>query len=129
MRKSRASFGCLSLADGEGVPRLSKSLVSLSGVRGGVDISEPLLVGAKRGHGIGREKFNGLIAALGDFSRERNFESVKYLSGEEVCVCLVNTDARLPVTQSDDPLSGGHFAVGASKAPLGRHHQHARHCI
>ena len=27
-------------------------------------------------------------------------------------------DARLSVTQSDDPLSGGHFAVGMSKAPL-----------
>jgi len=30
-----------------------------------------------------------------------------------------NIDAGLPVTQSDDPLSGGHFAFGASKAPLG----------
>lgn len=29
-------------------------------------------------------------------------------------------DARLSVTQSDDPLSGGHFAVGVSKAPLRR---------
>ena len=26
--------------------------------------------------------------------------------------------ARLPVTQSDDPLSGGHFALGVSKPPL-----------
>jgi len=30
-----------------------------------------------------------------------------------------NMDARLPVTQSDDPLSGGHFALGTSKPPLG----------
>lgn len=28
--------------------------------------------------------------------------------------------AKLSVTQFDDPLSGGHFAGGASKAPLGR---------
>lgn len=27
-------------------------------------------------------------------------------------------DAGLPVTQSDDPLSGGHFAEGTSKPPL-----------
>jgi len=26
-------------------------------------------------------------------------------------------DAELPVTQSDDPRSGGHFALGTSKAP------------
>ena len=26
--------------------------------------------------------------------------------------------ARLSVTQSDDPLSGGHFALGMSKTPL-----------
>ena len=26
--------------------------------------------------------------------------------------------ARLSVTQSDDPLSGGHFALGMSKMPL-----------
>lgn len=26
--------------------------------------------------------------------------------------------AGLPVTQSNDPLSGGHFTLGASKAPL-----------
>ena len=28
------------------------------------------------------------------------------------------SDAGLPVTQSNDPLSGGHFAEGTSKAPL-----------
>lgn len=28
--------------------------------------------------------------------------------------------AKLSVTQFDDPLSGGHFAGGASKAPLGK---------
>ena len=112
--------------DGEGVLRLPKSLESLSGVRGGVDMSESLLVGVNRGHGIGWEKFEVLIAALGDIARERNFESVRYLSGEEVYVSLANTDARLPVTQSDDPLSGGHFTLGASKAPLVRHHQHTR---
>jgi hypothetical protein len=30
-----------------------------------------------------------------------------------------NVDAGLPVTQSDDPLSGGHFAFGTSKPPPG----------
>lgn len=29
-----------------------------------------------------------------------------------------SVDARLPVTQSDDPLSGGHFDLGTSKPPL-----------
>jgi hypothetical protein len=28
-------------------------------------------------------------------------------------------DAGLPVTQSDDPLSGGHFDLGTSKPPPG----------
>jgi len=28
--------------------------------------------------------------------------------------------AELPVTQSDDPRSGGHLLLGASKAPLSR---------
>jgi len=28
-------------------------------------------------------------------------------------------DARLSVTQSNDPLSGGHFALGTSKTPPG----------
>jgi len=28
-----------------------------------------------------------------------------------------NSDAGLPVTQPNDPRSGGHFALGASKAP------------
>jgi hypothetical protein len=32
---------------------------------------------------------------------------------------MFKSDARLPVTQSDDPRSGGHFALGASKAPPG----------
>ena len=42
-------------------------------------------------------------------------ESVDELSedGEEGYI-----DARLSVTQSDDPLSGGHFALGVSKPPL-----------
>lgn len=31
-----------------------------------------------------------------------------------------DTDAVLPVTQHDDPLSGGHFTKGTSKAPLGK---------
>jgi len=40
-------------------------------------------------------------------------------SGEEEIKLLEveNNDAGLPVTQSDDPPSGGHFGLGASKAP------------
>ena len=30
----------------------------------------------------------------------------------------IGIGARLSVTQSDDPRSGGHFAVGMSKPPL-----------
>ena len=45
---------------------------------------------------------------------EPNEDSVEELSdGEEM-----GTGARLSVTQSDDPLSGGHFALGMSKPPL-----------
>jgi len=63
----------------------------LSGVRGGVERSEDTVsLEDERGTGIGRE-----------------FEA-----GEE-------NDAGLPVTQSDDPRSGGHFCVGTSKAPPG----------
>jgi len=115
MRKSRASFECLSLMDEGDVPRLPNSLASLSGVRGGVDISE--LLEKERMHGIGREKFEGFVVIMGNFAREGNATSGKHLLGEDA-VSLGNADARLPVTQSDDPLSGGHFAWGASKAPL-----------
>lgn len=41
-------------------------------------------------------------------------DSVERSEGEEEGYI----DARLSVTQSDDPLSGGHFAEGMSKAPL-----------
>ena len=45
---------------------------------------------------------------------EPNEDSVEERSeGEESGI-----DARLSVTQSDDPLSGGHLAVGMSKPPL-----------
>lgn len=49
-------------------------------------------------------------------------DSANFDSGEderdpnEVVVVLVD-GARLPVTQTDDPLSGGHFPLGTSKAP------------
>jgi len=62
----------------------------LSGVRGGVERSDDTVSLEVRGTGIGRV-----------------FEE-----GEE-------NDAGLPVTQSDDPRSGGHFGVGTSKAPPG----------
>ena len=46
---------------------------------------------------------------------EPNEDSVEERSedGEEA-----GSDARLSVTQSDDPRSGGHFTLGVSKAPL-----------
>lgn len=42
-------------------------------------------------------------------------------SGEEEMEpeSLEKIDAGLPVTQSNDPPSGGHFSLGASKAPPG----------
>jgi len=48
----------------------------------------------------------------------------KLLSGDEqgeewLEGAMEKTDAELPVTQSDDPRSGGHFALGMSKPPLG----------
>jgi len=51
----------------------------------------------------------------GNFSIVPNDDSVDERSeeGEEEGA----NDARLSVTQSDDPLSGGHFAVGTSKPP------------
>jgi hypothetical protein len=118
MRKSRASLGCLSLMEGEVEPKLPKSLVSVSGVREGVDISELQLVGTERWHEIGRETFEGQIWATEGFAWEKNGESGGDLSGEGYRASLGSTDARLPVTQSDDPLSGGHLALGTSKAPL-----------
>ena len=41
-------------------------------------------------------------------------------SGEEEMEpeSLEKIDAGLPVTQSNDPPSGGHFSLGTSKAPL-----------
>ena len=48
---------------------------------------------------------------------EPNEDSVEERSeGEESGI-----DARLSVTQSDDPLSGGHLVVGMSKPPLRGH--------
>jgi len=35
-------------------------------------------------------------------------------------------DAGLPVTQSDDPLSGGHLALGMSNAPPGSTRERSR---
>jgi hypothetical protein len=43
---------------------------------------------------------------MGDEETEEGEEGEKYGAGP-------------PVTQSDDPLSGGHLFLGASKAPLG----------
>ena len=45
---------------------------------------------------------------------EPNEDSVERSDGEEEG----EIGARLSVTQSDDPLSGGHFALGVSKPPL-----------
>lgn len=43
-------------------------------------------------------------AGMGDEESEEGEEGERYGAG-------------LPVTQSNDPLSGGHFTLGASKAP------------
>lgn len=45
-----------------------------------------------------------------DSGEECNSESFRYWD-------VANEDAGLPLTQSDDPLSGGHFDLGTSKPP------------
>lgn len=47
---------------------------------------------------------------------EPNEDSVERSDGEEEG----EIDVRLSVTQSGDPRSGGHFALGMSKTPLVR---------
>lgn len=49
-------------------------------------------------------------------------EVEKEVGDEEINVGVEGEkyDAGPPVTQSDDPLSGGHLLLGASKAPLCR---------
>ena len=49
---------------------------------------------------------------------EPNDDSVEMRSLGESDGVEGKDDARLSVTQSNDPLSGGHFAVGVSKPPL-----------
>lgn len=49
---------------------------------------------------------------VGEVEKEEGGEEQMEGDGEE------KYDAGLPVTQSDDPLSGGHLLLGASKAPL-----------
>lgn len=84
MRKSSASLVYLLLMDDGRVPRLPKSLVSLSGVKGGVDESELLLIEAERGKETGREIFEGFVAMMGDdFAWESNARSERYWSGED----------------------------------------------
>lgn len=47
------------------------------------------------------------------------FEGDLVLGKDEIegCVVAKADDARLSLTQSDDPLSGGHLALGVSKTP------------
>lgn len=52
---------------------------------------------------------------------EPNEDSVERSEGEEG-----NDGARLSVTQSDDPLSGGHFTLGMSKTPPGPARERSR---
>ena len=47
-----------------------------------------------------------------------NFDSDEVDRSNKVMLEVDLVDcARLPVTQTDDPLSGGHFPLGTSKAP------------
>ena len=50
------------------------------------------------------------------FPNDDSVEDVSEEGDEEII-----DDARLSVTQSDDPRSGGHFALGMSKPPLRGH--------
>jgi len=71
--------------------------LSSSGVNGGVDT----------GTGTGSPERVGLA-----FGRE-----LKYDPGVPIWVLIRGNCAGLPVTQTDDPPSGGHFLRGASKTP------------
>jgi hypothetical protein len=115
-RRSRASFECLviipgaplaSLSSGvnDGVERLSRES-DLAGIRLGGTVlvirlpATWLLMGP-----------NGFSGGEGENDELGDWEMM---------------DARLPVTQSDDPPSGGHFAVGMSKTPPGTARERSR---
>jgi hypothetical protein len=107
MRKSKASFSFtwpISVA-----PPIVGSSLSLSGVRDGVDGVELFLLGMFLGG------FEGLNKCLRE--RRGEPESDGDEEGDEVGESLKKYDAGLSVTQSDDPLSGGHFVFGVLKAP------------
>jgi hypothetical protein len=116
MRKSRASFSFTWLISVP--PPIVGSSLSLSGVRNGVDSGELFLLGM----------FLGVFERwLNKWLRERRGESEAGLldgdedgdeTGESLYLPKGKYDAGLSVTQSDDPLSGGHFDFGVSKAPL-----------
>ena len=93
------------------------SSLSLSGVSDGVEGVELLLgmlLGAFEGrlNKCLRERRGEPEAGLldGDEDGDEVGESSYLLKGKN--------GAGLSVTQSDDPLSGGHFVFGVSKAPL-----------
>lgn len=107
-RRSRASFECLVNIPGAPLASLS------SGVNGGVtrpqedsDLVGMYLDGTMIG--IGALEI-WLLIGLVDFS---GGEGENDESGDWEII-----GARPPVTQSDDPLSGGHLALGMSKTPL-----------
>jgi len=87
------------------------SSLSLSGVRNGVDgaLLLEMVLGVNKCLCERRDELEaGLLE--GDEDGEEVGESSLYLwKGKN--------DAGLSVTQSDDPLSGGHFVLGVSKAP------------
>jgi hypothetical protein len=122
LRKSSA--GLLALIAEMLPPLSSKS----SGVRGGVTVSigstgERLLRISRGGVENGRPRrispeasSHGGVGGRDEESlklSEPNEDSVERSEGEEG-----KYGVRLSVTQSDDPLSGGHFTLGMSKTPL-----------
>lgn len=125
LSSSRAPFRCLLLIATTLLPSSSAS----SGVSGGVAASDggtSLLPRMSRG-GVGNGNAAGAKPG-GVEGKEMPLESLKLSEPNDDSVEVRSLgesegvegkdDARLSVTQSDDPLSGGHFAEGMSKAPL-----------
>jgi len=105
-RRSRASLECLVVIPEAPLPSSSSS----SGVKGGVGRSHAdwgfpgIFLGATA------EAKPEAVTRFLVFSMEAGRNGERGIGGI--------IDARLSVTQSDDPRSGGHFCLGMSKPPL-----------
>lgn len=97
---------------------LTMSLGALAGAKEELNPPDAKLRWSRGGVG-GQEEDLDLVLVLIraeiklSFPNDDSVEDVSEEGDEEII-----EDARLSVTQSDDPRSGGHFALGMSKSPL-----------